>query len=104
LIEKLKENKWGEVSFPLANGKTIKKRFEKLSFVVHRQRDNKDKYFVMHLIQPSWKKEKELRIGYYILGKMPKMAKKWVWGQYCPFIPVKDLKALLKKAKSKGLV
>ncbi len=39
------------------------------------------------------------RFGYYILGKKPKMRGKWVWGQYCPIGPMKDLKKIIEEAE-----
>jgi hypothetical protein len=44
----------------------------------------------------------ELRLAYYIIGKKPKMAGKWVWGQYATMIPVKDFQAIINKANEKG--
>jgi len=46
----------------------------------------------------------ELRLAYYIIGKKPKMAGKWVWGQYATMIPVKDFRAILRKASEKGWI
>lgn len=47
-----------------------------------------------------WKKgDIEYRIGYYIVGRIGRAKGKWVWGQFCPLIPEKDLKKLLEKAK-----
>jgi hypothetical protein len=40
----------------------------------------------------------ELRLGYYIIGKKPRMAGKWVWGQYATLMPIRDFKAILRKA------
>ncbi len=48
--------------------------------------------------------EETLRLGYYIIGKKPKMKNRWVWGQSAPFIPKKDLLKLVKKAKNKGML
>jgi len=48
--------------------------------------------------------KKRIRIGYYIIGKKPKMKGKWVWGQSCPMFPEQDIKKLLEKAKSKGII
>ena len=45
---------------------------------------------------------KELRLGYYILGKRPTMRGKWLWGQFAPSMPVEDFKALVEKARQKG--
>ena len=44
----------------------------------------------------------ELRFGYYILGKRPRMRGKWLWGQYAVSIAIEDLRALVEKARQKG--
>ena len=43
----------------------------------------------------------ELRFGYYIIS--PK-AGRWLWGQYCPFIPPEDFEMVLEKAKEHGFI
>ena len=43
--------------------------------------------------------ELEYRIGYFIVGQIGKAKNRWIWGQFCPIIPVKDLDRLMKKAK-----
>jgi len=48
--------------------------------------------------------KKELRLGYYIIGKKPRAKGKWVWGQFCPFFPKKDLIKLIEKAKKEGIL
>ena len=44
----------------------------------------------------------ELRLGYYIIGKKPKMFGKWVWGQYCTLLPVRDFTAIVSQAQRLG--
>jgi hypothetical protein len=44
----------------------------------------------------------ELRLAYYILGEKPKMAGKWVWGQYATMIPAKDFQTIINKASKNG--
>lgn len=44
----------------------------------------------------------ELRLGYYIIGKKPKMLGRWVWGQYATLLPVEDLAALVGEARRRG--
>ena len=46
----------------------------------------------------------EYRIGYYIRGKIKRAKDKWVWGQYCPLIPHKDLLSLFLKAKTEKVI
>ncbi len=42
----------------------------------------------------------EYRIGYWTVGRNGK----WLWGQYAPLIPRRDLNALLRFAKGKGWI
>ena len=44
----------------------------------------------------------EVRLGYFIIGKRPRMLGKWVWGQYATFLPLKDFKAIIHEAEKKG--
>jgi len=46
----------------------------------------------------------EYRIGYYIVGKIRKANGRWVWGQFCPFIPEEDFDKLIQLAKDKGVI
>ncbi|MBI3027446.1 hypothetical protein HYY70_05000 [Candidatus Woesearchaeota archaeon] len=46
----------------------------------------------------------EYRIGYFIVGKIGKRNGHWTWGQYCPFIPVKDFDKLIEQAKVEGTI
>jgi hypothetical protein len=103
ILEK-KKSKERFMNFPTTNGRIDKRSCKILDYVIHQQSDAPQKYFVLDVIKASWKKEVELRIGYYILGKKPKVLNKWVWGQYCPLIPKRDLKALMNKAKRRGLL
>ncbi len=44
------------------------------------------------------------RIGYFMIGKNGNRKGKWVWGQFCPIIPAKDLNKLMSKAKKEGTI
>ena len=46
----------------------------------------------------------EYRVGYYIIGKNGRTKNKWIWGQFCPFIPQPDFKKLFDKAKKEGTI
>ncbi|MBI2099298.1 hypothetical protein HYT45_02695 [Candidatus Uhrbacteria bacterium] len=53
----------------------------------------------------SWKTgEVEYRIGYFIVGRIGRAKGRWVWGQFCPIIPAKDLKHLISKAEKEGVL
>jgi hypothetical protein len=43
----------------------------------------------------------EFRLGYYIIGKRPRMAGKWTWGQYATFLPQSDFQAVVDEARRK---
>ena len=45
---------------------------------------------------------KELRLGYYVLGKKPGMRGKWLWGQFAASMAIGDFRALIEKAREKG--
>jgi|GEM_PF-741698 len=47
---------------------------------------------------------REYRFCYYIVGKNGSKKGKWTWGQYCPIIPIKDYKILMKKAEDDGVI
>ncbi len=46
----------------------------------------------------------ELRLCYYIVGKLPRMKGKWVFGQYATFVPANDFKAIIDEAKRRGWI
>ena len=46
----------------------------------------------------------EVRLGYYIIGKKPRMRGKWVWGQYATLMPLSDFEAVIKMARKKGWI
>jgi len=55
--------------------------------------------------QKQWGKgDIEYRFGYYVVGKIGRAKGRWVWGQFCPFIPAEDLKNLLRKAEKEGTI
>lgn len=44
----------------------------------------------------------ELRLGYYMIGKKPSVAGRWVWGQFATMIPVEDFIKIYRLAEEKG--
>jgi len=44
----------------------------------------------------------ELRLGYYIIGKRPRMRGRWTWGQFATMLPAKDFKRIVGCAKRLG--
>ena len=72
-------------------------------FVIERLR--KESYEGKLTYKKQWKRgEIEYRIGYYIVGRIGRAKGKWVWGQFCPFVPEKDLKKFLKKGKKEKTI
>jgi len=47
----------------------------------------------------------ELRLGYYIIGKRPgRLCGKWAWGQFAPFLPAEDFRAIVDEAIERGWI
>lgn len=80
------------------------------------QHNLKDKVFVFERLrkveftgklsyEKFWKKgDIEYRIGYFIVGKIGRAKGRWIWGQFCPMIPQKDLEKLWVKAKKEKVI
>ncbi len=106
-MKKQPRHKWPELIIKREGSLTDidgdRKTFKIGKYVTLRQSNYPGKIFVLQEILFGDEK-KEIRIGYYIIGKKPRSKGKWVWGQYCPFFPRKDLKELIKKAKGKGIL
>jgi hypothetical protein len=58
-----------------------RKRFTITDEIRRRQSDNPNKVIVLQRVEFE-DGRKQVRIGYYVIGKKPKMKGKWVWGQY----------------------
>lgn len=85
----------------IETGKRIPFKIEKE--IRLRQTNKPDKIFVLQELTFS-NRNKEIRVGYYIVGKKGKMKNKWAWGQFCPFFPRKDLEELIKKAQEEEIL
>jgi hypothetical protein len=46
----------------------------------------------------------EFRLGYYIIGKKPRNAGKWVWGQFATMLPAEDFNNVVKQAHERGWI
>ena len=76
---------------------------DKKVFVFERLR--KVKYQGSVAFRSSWKKDDlEYRIGYFIVGKIGRAKNRWIWGQFCPLIPVEDFEKLLRKARKEKVL
>jgi len=76
--------------------------FSVLDEITLPQSDNPSKVFYLQLLENTDTKKRELRLAYYIIGFKPGMKGKWVWGQFNPHLPSKDLLTLVEKGKAKG--
>lgn len=88
---------------PLTLVDSTKTKFKINDEVSLRQSDYPEKEFVLQELEYE-DGRKEIRIGYYIIGKKGRAKGKWVWGQFNPHFPKDDLYRLLEKAKKKGLI
>ena len=67
------------------------------------QSDMREKILCLQRIEFEDKRI-EVRLGYYIIGKKPKMRGRWVWGQFAALMPLRDFRALIRVAEKKGWI
>lgn len=79
-----------------------KRYFTIINEIQESQSNAKHKIIVLQKLKFHDNNEIQLRLGYYILGKLLRMKGKWTWGQYAPFLPLKDFKTIYNKALKKG--
>lgn len=65
------------------------------------QSNAKDKKIILQKLRFHDTNEIQLRLGCYILGKLPGMKVKWKWNQNATFIPILDFKSIYKEAAEK---
>ena len=97
-------------------GRKGKFHFEREAWVFLPQGNLNEKVFIFERLRKvghagtlaygeAWKRdEREYRIGYFIVGKNGRAKGRWVWGQFCPLIPIPDFGKLISKAKRKGVI
>ena len=78
--------------------KGVQRRFTITDEIRKYQSDNRKKLFVLQRIQFD-DGRLEIRLGYYIIGKMPRLKGRWVWGQYATLLPIRDFRALVRRAE-----
>lgn len=93
-------NKKGQTKDP--DGTVLK--YTIVDEIVIPQSDAPQKLIYLQKIVFDTIKRVELRLCYYIIGKLPKMKGKWVFGQYATFLPEKDFKVIVNKARKKGWI
>ena len=75
----------------------VRRRFTITDEIRKLQSDNRDKLIVLQRIRFE-RGRKEIRLGYYIIGKKPKMKGRWVWGQFAALMPLRDFRVLIRRA------
>ena len=97
-------------------GREGKHHFVREAWTFMPQHKREDKVFVIERLKKEkfdgklafggkWKKgEIEYRIGYFIVGKIRNANGRWIWGQFCPMIPQKDMMKLINKAKKEKVL
>jgi hypothetical protein len=75
-----------------------------LDEIVRPQSTNPDKVIYLQKIKFEQTQKIEYRIAYYIIGKKPKMAGKWVFGQYATLMTAEDFEYLITETKKKGWI
>ena len=78
-------------------------RFEIVDEIRHTQSDFPEKIICLQQIRFEDGQE-QLRLGYYIIGKLEGMKGKWVWGQYATFLPKKDFANIFHEAQRRGWI
>jgi len=70
--------------------------------IVRIQSDNPGKAIYLQYLDFDEPKRSELRLGYYMIAKRPRMAGKWAWGQSAAMLPIADFEAIVREAKKRG--
>ncbi|MBI1880611.1 MAG: hypothetical protein HYR94_20735 [Chloroflexi bacterium] len=81
-----------------------KQYFSIVDEITQMQSTNPEKVVYLQQIRFEHDNRIELRLGYYIIGKKPNRAGKWVWGQYATMLPVEDFRTIISKATEKGWI
>lgn len=81
------------------------------------QSDYPEKVFVIERLRYSHDEDKgglkpwasdydrcQYRIGYFIVGKIGRQRGKWTWAQFCPLIPSRDIRELIKRAEDEETI
>ncbi len=69
--------------------------------IIQPQHNSQHKLIAFQKMYYEEERRHEFRFGYYMIGIKGKATGKWVWGQYCLFLPKKDLVNILKMANRK---
>lgn len=82
-----------------------RRQFTILDETHHIPTGNREKVIYLQQLQFDDRREPELRLGYYMIGKKAGRTRgRWVWAQYAPMVHARDLRAIIQKAKKKGWI
>lgn len=73
-----------------------------LDEVVRPETNNPEKVIYLQKIQFQDNQKIVYRLAYYIIGKKPKMAGKWVFGQFATTMAAEDMVYVFQAAKERG--
>lgn len=70
---------------------------------IQRQHSGVDtKIISLQLLRFDEDGREQVRVGYYVIGKKPRMRGRWVWGQFATMMPLDDFTWLVRQAEAKG--
>jgi hypothetical protein len=70
--------------------------------IIKHQSNGRHKLIVFQKMFNETQKRHEFRFGYYMIAIKGKPKGRWVWGQYCLFIPKRDLLYIIKEAERRN--
>jgi hypothetical protein len=79
----------------------FRRRFTITGEIRKRQSTNPNKVIIRQRIEFE-DGRRQVRLGYYIIGKKPKMKGRWVWGQYAAMMPMGDFRKVIRRAERSG--
>lgn len=98
----LPDNRGKRTSWLDINGKRI--RFLIIDEIKRIQSNKPYKAIYLQKLELLDESRIELRLGYYIIGKKPRVKGKWVWGQYATLMPTNDFRAVVQEAEKRGWI
>lgn len=78
------------------NGELL--RFTVIDEITRFQSDLESKVICLQRLRFDDGRE-EVRLGYYVIGKLPRMRGRWVWGQFATLVPLEDFASLVHEAR-----
>lgn len=81
-----------------------KQSFTVVDEVRRRQSTDPEKTICLQRLRFDRDGRTELRLCYYIIGKKPRMAGKWVFGQFATMMPAEDFQAIVSRAEEEDWI